>query len=205
MALKGVGLDFLRDGVFGIGRIDARTRKHLCHKARNRARRTALHINLRTRNFLVKRLALLPKALNVAIVRKQRARAQIMDAPQRSRLARFEHHGEPAALQKLSALIVGNDAFTTRDKRRPHIRAFDKGFVLEFTQRIFTKFAKQLRRRPAVLAFKEGVHIDTGHAHVARHAAGNRGFAHAHEAHQEDIFLQRTHKRHRAASLKRRI
>ena len=128
-----------------------------------------------------------------------------MNAPQRSRLARFEHYGEPAPLQKLSALIVGNDTFATRDKRRPHIRAFDKSFVLEFTQRIFAKFAKQLRRRPAVLAFKEGVHIDTGHAHVARHAAGNRGFTYTHEAHQEDIFLQRTHKRHRAASLKRRI
>ena len=189
MAFKRVGLDFLRDGIFGIGRIDACTREHLRYKARNRARRTALHINLRTRNFLVKRLALLPKALNVAIVRKQRARAQIMDAPQRSRFARFEHHGEPAALQKLSALIVSNDAFAARDKGRPHIRALDKGFVLEFTQRIFTKFAKQLRCRLAVFSLKEGVHIDAGHAHVARHTAGNRGFAHAHEAHQEDIFL----------------
>ena len=128
-----------------------------------------------------------------------------MDAPQGSRFARFEHHGKPAALQKLSTLVESDDAFAARDKGRPHIRAFDEGFIFKFTQRIFAELAKQLRRRLSVLAFKEGVHIDAGHAHIARHAAGNRGFAHAHEAHQEDIFLQRTHKRHRAASLKRRI
>ena len=138
-------------------------------------------------------------------MRKQRARAQIMNAPQRSRLARFEHHSKPAALQKLSTLVESDDAFAARDKGMPHIRAFDEGFIFKFTQHIFAELAKQLRRRLAVFSLKEGVHIDAGHAHVARHTAGNRGFAHAHEAHQEDIFLQRTHKRHRAASLKRRI
>ena len=171
-AFKRVGLDFLRDGIFGIGRIDARTRKHLRYKVRNRARRTALHINLRARNLLVKRLALLPKALNVAIVRKQRARAQIMNAPQRSRLARFEHHSKPAALQKLSTLVESDDAFASI-KNDPKL----------------AELAKQLRCRLTVFSLKEGVHIDAGHAHVARHTAGNRGFAHAHEAHQEDIFL----------------
>ena len=128
-----------------------------------------------------------------------------MNAPQRSRLARFEHHSKPAALQKLSTLVESDDAFAARDKGMPHIRAFDEGFIFKFTQHIFAELAKQLRRRLAVFSLKEGVHIDAGHTHVARHTAGNRGFAHAHEAHQEDIFLQRTHKRHRAASLKRRI